>query len=88
MKTREDFVKRLREDPRYREALGRARTVAERKAISELVESFVGSAGAILGPIIEQSQNDPEFASQLARALLEKQGVLSKSQPVASGSIA
>jgi hypothetical protein len=86
MKTREDFIKRLREDPKYREALGRARTAEERKAISRIVEGFVGSFANVLGPAIEQAEQDPAFATKLGRALIEKQDVLSKSQQHTSGS--
>lgn len=81
MKSREDLVKRLKEDPRYREALGRARNPAERKAIASLVESLVGEAGAILGPIAERVESDPEFREQLAKALNDRQGVVSQQSP-------
>ncbi len=83
---RDEFIKRLREDPRYRAALGRARNAEERKNISTVVEGFVGSFGDILGPAIEQARNDPKFATKLAKALKEREGVLSKSQQETSGS--
>jgi hypothetical protein len=86
MKTREDFIKSLRENPQYREALGRARNVEERKAISRIVEGFVGSFAGVLGPAIEQAEQDPTFAAKLGRALVEKQDVLNKSQQPTSGS--
>jgi hypothetical protein len=87
MKTREDFIKRLREDPSYREALGRARNAEERKAISRLVEEFVGNFAEVLAPAIAQAESDPDFAAKLGRALVEKQDVLSKqSQAPVSGS--
>ena len=85
MKTRDDFLQRLREDPAYRAALGQAKSAAERKAISSLVEEFVGSAAEILLPALDRAKNDPEFARQLAKALTEHQSVVSKQSPV-SGS--
>lgn len=89
MKNREDFLKRLREDPAYREALGRAKNAAERKFIQKVVEDFVGPFADILGPAIEQAESDPEFAAKLGQALVEKQSVLSQqSQTPTSGSIA
>jgi hypothetical protein len=87
MSAREDFIKRLREHPQYREALGRARNAAERKAIASIVEGFFLPAADILGPAIEQAQKDPAFAAKLGRALLEKQSVLTpQSQTPVSGS--
>jgi hypothetical protein len=83
---KDEYLKRLREDPRYREALGRARTPEERKAISSLVEDFVGSAADILLPALDRVKNDPEFAKQLAKALHERQGVVKQSTTPVSGS--
>lgn len=83
---RDDFIKRLREDPRYRAALGSARSAKERKNISTVVEGFVGSFGDILGPAIEQAKNDPEFVVKLVKALKERESVLNKSQQHSSGS--
>jgi len=89
MKTRDEFLKRLREDPAYREALGRAQNAGERKTIQKLVEGFVAPFADILGPAIERAENDPEFAAKLGQALVEKQSVLSnQSQTPTSGSIA
>jgi len=86
MADRTDFVKRLRENPKYREALGRARNAAERKAISDTVEGIIRSFGDIMGPAIDQAQSDPEFAAKLARALQEHKDVLNRSQQPTSGS--
>jgi hypothetical protein len=86
MHNRNDFIKRLREDKQYREAMGRCRTSEERKTVANLVETFVGTVGDILGPAIERAQKDPEFSRRLARALSEHKRVLSNSQMNVSGS--
>ena len=90
MKNREDFLKRLREDPAYRAALGQAKTAAERKHIQKVVEDFIAPFADILGPAIAQAESDPEFATKLGLALVEKQGVLSQQdqKTPTSGSIA
>ncbi len=85
MQNRDDFLKRLREDPRYKEAIAKARTPAEKQKIVNLVEGFVGSFGEILGPLIERSKIDPEFAQQLGQALSGRQDVVT-TEPVSSGS--
>lgn len=82
----DDFIKRLREDKQYREALGRCKTPAERKAVATFVETFVGTVGNIMGPVIERAEQDPEFAKRLAMALAEHKPVLSNSQTPTSGS--
>lgn len=86
MSHRENFLKALREDPRYREALGRARTPQERKAIQHLVEGLVGGIGDVVAPAIERAKVDPAFATRLARALAEGKDVLSNSETATSGS--
>jgi len=87
MSGREDFIKRLREHPKYREALGRARNAAERKAISSVVEEFIGNFGEVLGPAMDMAQADPTFAPKLAKAIKERQDVVSQqSQTPVSGS--
>ena len=83
----DDFVKRLREDTQYKEAMGRARSPAERKMIAKFVEGFVGSVGAILGPAIEQARTDPEFAERLRKALNEGKDVLTDEGTEVSGSL-
>jgi hypothetical protein len=80
-----DLIKRLRADPMYKEALGKARSAVERKAIAELVEGLVGPIGDVLGPAIERAKQDPEFAKQLGKALSEGKDVLTGSMPVTSG---
>lgn len=86
MKDRDSLLKALRENPRYRTALGNARNAAERKAIASLVEDLVGSVGDIIGPAMERAKTDPAFAARLARALVEGKDVLSNIEPTSSGS--
>jgi hypothetical protein len=83
---RDELIKQLRDDPNYRAALGRARNAAERKAVSAMVEGFVGNVGEILGPAMEQAKNDPEFNAKLARALKEHYSVLNNGSQPKSGS--
>lgn len=86
MNSGNDFIKKLRSDVLYRQALGRARTPEERKAIASMVEGMVGSIGDVLGPLIDKARQDPEFAKQLGRALAEGGGVLNDVPTKASGS--
>lgn len=79
-----DLVKKLRTDAKYKEALGKARSGAERKAITQLVETFVGAIGDVLGPAIARAKSDPSFARQLAMAL--KTGIVT-TEPEITGSI-
>lgn len=85
MRSKSDFLKRLQSDEKYRAALRAARTDAERKAIAEMVEGFVGSIAEVLAPLIEKAKKDPGFAQQLSKALAEPQHVVT-SEPVISGS--
>lgn len=87
MRSRKDFIDRLRKDEKFTSALARARTPEERTKVQTIVEEFVGSFADVLAPLIEQSMKDPEFAAQLGRALNEKQNVLSHEEPATSGSI-
>jgi hypothetical protein len=86
MRNRSDFMKRLHEADRFKQALAAARTDAERDAIKSLVEGFVGGFADVLAPMIARAEQDPEFARQLGRALVEGKDVLSNSAPVTSGS--
>lgn len=85
--TREDFIKRLREDSLYKQALAKAKDDKERAAIAALVEGMVGDFAEKLGPIAERVQHDPAFAEQLKRAVVEGKQVLTDNEPVPSGSL-
>ena len=87
MKTREDFIKQLRQSSNFKAALSAARTPEERAQIKALTEEFVQSFADVLGPLIERTQEDPEFAHQLERSLAEKQIVFSSTDPNVSGSM-
>ena len=86
MKTRAEFLKRLRESPGYREVMGRARNAEERKKLAAAAEQFIAPFADLLGPLIARAEADPEFAKQLGRDLVEGKGVLSTSEPEVSGS--
>lgn len=87
MKNRDDFMKRLHDADRFKQALATARTDAEREAIKSLVEEFVGGFADVLGPLIVRAEKDPAFARQLGMALIEGKDVLSNETPNTSGSI-
>jgi hypothetical protein len=86
--TRDDILRALRENPQYREALGRARTPEERKNIARLVEGFAGNFAPLLQQVSDAVDSDPEFPIKLGRALADQQDVLkAASQTPVSGSI-
>ena len=83
-----DILKILRENPQYREAMGRARTPEERKNIQHIVEGFVGNFAPFFQQVADAVKNDPELPIKLGRALVEKQDVLkTRNQAPVSGSI-
>lgn len=86
MRTKADFIKRLREDDLYKQALAKAKDDNERAAIARIVEGMVGNFADKLGPVIERAQNDPVYAEQLKRALVGDQQVLTDIEPEVSGS--
>lgn len=86
MRNRSDFIKRLHESPRFKAALEMARTDEERKTIQAAAEQFVDSFASVLAPLIDRAENDPEFAEQLGRRLVDPQGVVTASDPALSGS--
>lgn len=87
MRNRSDFIKRLHEADRFKQAMAAARSDAERAAIKKLVEEFVGGFADVLGPMIDRAEKDPAFAQQLGRVLAEGKGVLSTSESATSGSV-
>lgn len=86
MRNRAEFLKRLHESDKFKDAMGRARTDEERQKVQAAVDAFVGSFADVLGPLIERAQSDPEFAQQLGRVLAERQQVVTTSDPPKSGS--
>lgn len=85
MRTKSDFIKRLRQSPTFKAALAAAKTPEEKATVAAAAEEFVSSFAEILAPLIERAQNDPEFAAQLGRQLAEQHGVVT-SEPAKSGS--
>jgi hypothetical protein len=86
--TRNDVLKMLRDNPQYREALGRARTPEERKNIQRIVEGFLGNFTPLFQQLSDAVEQDPEFPIKLGRALAERQDVLKDaSKAPVSGSI-
>lgn len=87
MKTKEDFIKRLRNDPLYKSALKRAGNAEERKRIIAMTEAFVGRFADVLAPMIQRAQSDPKYASELREALRGSQQVVTDVVEHKSGSI-
>ena len=86
MKTREDFIKKLREDGLYKQALAKAKDDKERAAIARIVENMVGTFADVLAPAIARAEKDPVFVEQLKRALVEGEQVVTAVEPEVSGS--
>jgi len=86
-RSRKDFLRQLYENDKYKEALAKARTPEERRMIAATVTEFVGSWADILAPIIDQAQKDPAFRERLGRAVNERRGVVTGSEPASSGSL-
>lgn len=66
-----DNVKALRRDPRYREALAKARTPEERKAVAGMVEGLFDGLMKAVEALAQRAQDDPGFERELRQALDE-----------------
>lgn len=86
MRKRSDFIQRLHQSEKFKHALAQAKDDKERAAIRAATEQFVSAFADVLGPLIERAEQDPEFARQLGQALVERQSVVTTSDPVKSGS--
>lgn len=86
MRTKADVLKRLHESDRLKQALAAARTPEEKKMLQEAVERFVGSFADVLLPMIDKAKQDPGFVQQLGQVLVERQDVVTTSDPTTSGS--
>jgi len=85
MKKNVDFLKKLRDDPMYREALKSAKTDEERRRVIAVTEAFVSQFASVLEPLIDKVQSDPKFAEQLRQSLKgEDEIVSSKATPTGS----
>jgi hypothetical protein len=87
MRNRDEFLKRLHESDKFKEAMAKARTDEERTKVQAAVDAFVVSFADVLGPLIERARSDTEFVRQLGQAVVERQQVLITSDPLKSGSI-
>lgn len=77
MKKNVDFIKALRDDPMYREALKSAKTDEERRRVIAVTEAFVSQFASVLEPLINKVQSDPKFAEQLRQSLKGEDEIVS-----------
>lgn len=86
MKTKEDFLNKLRSDSLYKVALSNAKDDEERVGIQNVVEQMVGDFGSAFESILYRIQNDPEFTEELRKAVISGDSVLSDRKNAHSGS--
>lgn len=86
MRTREDFLKRLRSSPLYQSALKTAKTPEERKRVIALTEQFVSQFADVLGPMIAKAEDDPAYREQLRRSVAAGEDVVTSEDKIPSGS--
>lgn len=86
MKTKEDFINKLRSDDMFKYALSQAKTDKERAEIASVVEGVVSKFADVLVQVVVQAETDPDFVEELKRALLEGEQVITDSELVTSGS--
>lgn len=80
MNTKDDFLKLLRDDPMYRNALKMAKTDAERKQVIAATEEFVERFASVLVPAIQRAKSDPNYVNQLRLALQMNEHVVNDSE--------
>jgi hypothetical protein len=83
MKTKEDFIKRLRGDRMYNLALKMASSDEERRRVIAITEGFVNKFASILAPMIAEVEKNPAYAEKIREAIKGETGLISQ----ASGSI-
>jgi len=86
MQSKADFIKRLHESESFKRAMSQTRTNGERKRVAAAAEEFISTIAEVVGPLLERLRDDPEFREQLARSLAERQGLVTGTDPVLSGS--
>lgn len=86
MKTKEDFINRLREDGLYKDALSKAKDDKERDEVARVVEGMVSKFAELLCPIISRAETDPIFVEQLKKAIVDGEQVVNSNDPM-SGSL-
>jgi hypothetical protein len=86
--TKEELIKRLRNDPMYVTALKMARTDEERKKIIATTEGFLANFIDSLSPVFKQVSNDKNLTSHLQKVLNHNEQVVKESdgKNVVSGS--
>jgi len=63
MTTRDNMLKRLRDDDLYKESLAKAKDGSERQAMAALVEAFVGAFADAIDGIAAQVEGGALFTS-------------------------
>lgn len=86
MKTKDDFINKLRNDALYKTALSNAKNDQERAEIGKVVEQMVGDFGSAFESILYRIQNDPEFTEELRKAVISGEIVVSEDETRPSGS--
>lgn len=88
MLTRDDFIKRLRNDPLFRRALALAPSEKDRQRIIATTEAVAGQFFEALGPLGSHIQQDQSFGDKLQEALKKGATVVKESsgRPAGSGS--
>lgn len=69
MLTKEQLLKRLRDDPMYLSALKMAKTDSDRRRIIATAEGFLGSFFDAMSPITGRIANDPKMSADLKEAV-------------------
>lgn len=69
MITKEELLKRLRNDPTYRDALKMAKTGEERQRVIAVAEGFLSQFFDSVSPIASHIKQDPAATTQLVEAL-------------------
>lgn len=86
MRSKEDFLKRLRSDPLFQSALKAAKTPEERRRVIAITEAFVGQFAEVLAPMIQKAESDPSYRDLLRRSLVAGEEVVTDQETAASGS--
>lgn len=80
MRTKEDFIKLLHENPLFQHAMNSAKTDDDRRKIAAIVEGFVGNFASVLSPMIKEAQDNPEYAAQIQQLLMKGDQVITGSE--------
>jgi hypothetical protein len=72
VRKKEDYVRRLREDPLYKVALARAENEEQAESIKKLTEAFVLRFGKAIEGLIDRVENEPGFKEKLRKAMIQR----------------